>query len=103
MKHMDTNRQYGFDTNGNKIKISGGGICQISSTLYNSVLMANLEVTERHPHSRRVYYVPQDKDATIYYGSLDFKFINNSGDDLRIDASNTDTNVTIKLIKLKQQ
>lgn len=68
----------GFDTNGKKIKVSGGGMCQISSTLYNSVLIANLEVTERHPHSRRVYYVPKDKDATIYYGSLDFKFINNS-------------------------
>lgn len=68
----------GFDTNGKKIKVSGGGMCQISSTLYNSVLIAGLQVTERHPHSRRVYYVPKDKDATIYYGSLDFKFINNS-------------------------
>ena len=68
----------GFDTNGKKIKVSGGGMCQISSTLYNSVLIAGLQVTERHPHSRRVYYVPKDKDATIFYGSLDFKFINNS-------------------------
>lgn len=93
----------GFDTNGNKIKMSGGGLCQISSTMYNAVLIANLEVTERHPHSRRVYYVPKDKDATIYYGSLDFKFKNTSGSDIRIDASNTNTDVTIKLIKLEQQ
>ena len=104
---MDESHGYkeaiGFDTNGNKIKISGGGICQISSTLYNAVLMANLEVTERHPHSRRVYYVPKDKDATIYYGSLDFKFRNNSGADVRIDASNTNTDVTIKLIKLENK
>ena len=104
---MDESHGYkeaiGFDTNGNKIKISGGGICQISSTLYNAVLMANLEVTERHPHSRRVYYVPKDKDATIYYGSLNFKFRNNSGSDVRIDASNTNTDVTIKLIKLENK
>ena len=104
---MDESHGYkeaiGFDTNGNKIKISGGGICQISSTLYNAVLMANLKVTERHPHSRRVYYVPKDKDATIYYGSLDFKFRNNSGADVRIDASNTNTDVTIKLIKLENK
>ena len=61
----------GFDSKGRKIKISGGGICQISSTLYNSALIAGFEITERHPHSRRVYYVPKDKDATIFYGSLD--------------------------------
>ena len=68
----------GFDGDGNKIDIPGGGICQISSTLYNAVLIANLEVTERHPHSHRVYYVPQDKDATIFYGTYDLKFINNT-------------------------
>lgn len=92
----------GFDTNGKKIKISGGGLCQISSTLYNAALIANFNVTERHPHSRRVYYVPKDKDATIFYGSLDLKFINTSDKDVKILASNTDTQVTIKLIKLSK-
>ena len=62
--------------------------------------MANLEVTERHPHSRRVYYVPKDKDATIYYGSLDFKFKNNTQDDIKIEATNDNQNVTIKLKKI---
>lgn len=90
----------GFDSNGKKIKISGGGICQISSTLYNSALIAGFEITERHPHSRRVYYVPKDKDATIFYGSLDLKFINNSGSKVRIDASATDSTVTINLTKI---
>lgn len=90
----------GFDSNGKKIKISGGGICQISSTLYNSALIAGFEITERHPHSRRVYYVPKDKDATIFYGSLDLKFINNSGYKVRIDASATDSTVTINLTKI---
>lgn len=90
----------GFDNKGNKIETYGGGMCQISSTLYNAALMANLQITERHPHSRRVYYVPKNKDATVYYGSLDLKFINNTGASIRIDASNTKTGVTIKLIQL---
>lgn len=90
----------GFDSNGKKIKIAGGGICQISSTLYNNALIAGFEITERHPHSRRVYYVPQDKDATIFYGSLDLKFINNCGSKVRIDASATDSTVTITLTKI---
>lgn len=93
----------GFDSNGKKIKISGGGICQISSTLYNSALIAGFEVTERHPHSRRVYYVPKDKDATIFYGSLDLKFINNSGSKVRIDASATNSTVTINLTKISYE
>ena len=91
----------GFDSNGKKIKISGGGICQISSTIYNCALIAGFDITERHPHSRRVYYVPKDKDATILYGSLDLKFVNNSGSKVRIDASATKSTVTITLVKIK--
>lgn len=91
----------GFDANGNKIQISGGGLCQISSTLYNAVLIANLNVTERHPHSTRVYYVPQDKDATIVYGMLDFKFINNTQNDIKIEGSTDGANVTITLKEIK--
>lgn len=90
----------GFDGEGNKIQISGGGICQISSTLYNAVLIAGLEVTERHPHSHRVYYVPQDKDATIFYGTYDLKFINNTDRDIKIETTNDSANVTINLVKI---
>ena len=91
----------GFDSNGKKIKISGGGICQISSTIYNCALIAGFDITERHPHSKRVYYVPKDKDATILYGSLDLKFVNNSGSKVRINASATKSTVTINLVKIK--
>ena len=63
--------------------------------------MANLEVIERHPHSRRVYYVPKDKDATIVYGSLDFRFRNNTDNDIIIRATNDNVNVTITLEKIK--
>lgn len=90
----------GFDSKGKKIQISGGGLCQISSTIYNAVLIAGLNVTERHPHSKRVYYVPKDKDATIVYGKLDFKFVNTSGSDIRIDAANDNVNVRITLVKI---
>lgn len=93
----------GFDSEGRKIEVAGGGMCQISSTIYNAALIANLEITERHPHSRRVYYVPKDKDATIYYGSLDLKFINNTENDIRMDATTDGQNVTIKLIKLEYE
>lgn len=90
----------GFDGQGNKIEISGGGICQISSTLYNSALIAGLEVTERHPHSHRVYYVPQDKDATILYGTYDLKFKNTTDQDIKIEATNDTANVTVNLVKI---
>ena len=87
----------GFDSNGKKIKVFGGGLCQISSTLYNSVLIAKLKVTERHAHSRRVYYVPKDKDATIFYGGPDFKFINNTDKNIMICTSTDGYTVTVTL------
>ncbi len=92
----------GFDSQGKLIQVSAGGMCQVSSTLYNVALLANLEITERHPHSRRVYYVPADKDATVYYGSLDLKFINNTDEKIKITAENDNYSVTIKMYKLKQ-
>jgi len=91
----------GFDGNGKKIKIYGGGMCQISSTLYNSVLIANLEVTERHAHSRRVYYVPQDKDASVAYGGANFKFRNTSGKKIKISATTDGHDVTITLYTIE--
>lgn len=92
----------GFDSDGNLIQIPGGGMCQISSTLYNAVMLANLQVTERHAHSRRVNYVPADKDATIYYPTLDFKFINNTDCKIKILASTDNYSITITLIKIEQ-
>lgn len=92
----------GFDSNGKLIDVPAGGMCQVSSTLYNVALIANLEITERHAHSRRVAYVPVDKDATIYYPDLDLKFINNTQNDLRITAQNDNYTVTIKLYKKEQ-
>lgn len=56
----------------------GGGICQVSSTLYNAVLMADLEIVERHNHALAVAYVPVGRDATVAYGLQDFRFKNNT-------------------------
>lgn len=55
----------------------GGGICQMSSTLYNAVLLSDLEVTERSNHMYLTHYIDAGKDATVSWGTLDFKFKNN--------------------------
>ena len=55
----------------------GGGICQITSTLYNAVIYANLEIVERSNHQFVPSYVSASRDATVVYGSIDFKFKNN--------------------------
>lgn len=57
----------------------GGGICQTSSTLFNAIDQVALRITERHHHSLSVGYVPVGRDATVSYGTLDFKFQNTSG------------------------
>lgn len=56
----------------------GGGVCKIASVMYNVVRLSNLQVIERHNHSLTVPYVPPGQDATVYFGSRDFKFRNNS-------------------------
>ena len=62
----------------------GGGICQVSSTLYNAVLKAGLKVLERYSHSKQVTYVPPGQDATVAYDYLDFKFLNNRSDPIMV-------------------
>ena len=88
--------------NGNKILGLGGGNCQVSSTLYNAVLaVPSLSVTERHAHSNKVPYIQSGKDAAVAYGSYDFKFVNNSGNSIKITASSDGNNVSITILKLE--
>lgn len=54
----------------------GGGVCQVSSTLYNSVLASGLKIIERHQHSLPVHYIPPGRDAAVAYDNLDFRFRN---------------------------
>ena len=87
---------------GDVIEALGGGLCQVSTTLYNAVLkIPELKVTERHPHSNKVPYIKSGKDAAVSFGAQDFKFVNNTGNTIKIKASNTKNNVTVKLIKIE--
>lgn len=93
-----------YDNKGNKKKGYGGGNCQVSSTLYNAVLaVPTLTVVERHPHSNHVPYVPDGKDAAVAYGSYDFKFRNDTGNDIKILSSVANGSVNITLMTLKTQ
>ena len=65
----------------------GGGICQITSTLYNAVVYANLEVTQRSNHQFVPSYVSASRDATVVYGSIDFQFKNNRNYPIKITCS----------------
>lgn len=67
----------------------GGGICQVSSTLFNAVVFADLEVTERRNHTLPVSYVPMGRDATVSYGTVDFKFKNNYENPIEIRIENS--------------
>lgn len=72
--------------NGKVEKGIAGGVCQVSSTLYNAVLMAELEVVERQPHSMKVGYVPLGRDAAIAGTYKDFKFKNNTQYPVLVEA-----------------
>lgn len=83
---------------GNKVEDGiGGGICQVSSTLYNTVVLSDLKIVTRSNHSLPVSYVPMGRDATVSYGSIDFKFENNTSSPIKIVASagGGQTNISI--------
>lgn len=84
--------------NGQTSEGAGGGVCQVSSTLYSAVLYANLEIVERKSHSLTVAYVPKGQDATVAYGAVDFKFKNNTDHPIRIDASAVKGKCLVKVI-----
>lgn len=81
----------------------GGGICQISSNLYNSVLNANLEIIERKNHSMTVNYIPIGCDATVAYGSIDFKFKNSRNYPIKIAATINSGVITVSICGVEEQ
>lgn len=81
----------------------GGGICQVSSTLYNTALLANLDITERHNHYFRTSYVADGRDATVSWGTLDFKFKNTRKYPIKIVAQAGDGVVKIDIYGIKQE
>ena len=76
--------------NGKVVDSLGGGICQVSSTLYNAVLLSELEIVERSPHSMMVTYVQASADAAIAGTYKDFKFKNNTSAPIYIEGYTTD-------------
>lgn len=84
-------RMAGSYMNGLVVDSLGGGICQVSTTLYNAVLLAELEVTERNNHSMIVSYVPASADAAIAESAgKDFKFVNNTEAPIYIEGYTTE-------------
>ena len=71
---------------GEVIESYGGGVCQVSTTLYNAILLAELEVVERFPHSMQVTYVKPSMDAAIAEGYKDLKFKNNQDTPIYIEG-----------------
>ncbi len=76
----------------------GGGICQVSSTLYNAVVMADLKTVTRVNHSIPVSYVPLGRDATVSYGTIDYVFENNKPYPVSIKAKTEGTTLTISIV-----
>lgn len=82
-----------------KEKGVGGGICQVSSTIYNAALDADLEVTERHEHSQKVTYIELGKDATVS-DSLDLKFKNTLDYAVKMEVTATEGYVAVNMYKI---
>lgn len=88
--------------NGEVVDGLGGGICQITSTLYNAVVYANLEVTERSNHQFVPSYVTASRDATVVYGAIDFQFKNNRNYPIKIVCSVSGGIAQFQIFGLKQ-
>ena len=87
----------GAYVNGETVDTVGGGICQSSSTIYNAVLLSNLQITERTNHSYVSSYVPIGRDATVSWGTLDFKFKNNRDYPIKLDISYSNNTLRCKI------
>ena len=94
-------KEAGIIVNGELEKGYGGGNCQVSTTIYNAVRKIDgIKITERHEHGVELGYIEKGKDSTVVYDSLDLKFKNNSGYDIKLYASTTNTRVTVKVMKI---
>lgn len=95
-------KKFGFEdamiyVKGKIIPGTGGGICQVSSTVYNAALLAGLRIVERSHHSMKVPYVPLGRDATVAYGLLDLKFENNTSAPVYISAHASRSRLTVQV------
>lgn len=75
----------------------GGGLCQVSSTLFNLLLLTGFTIKERHKHSQPVTYVPMGLDATIFYGKKNLRMQNPHAQAMRLSAKITETSLTFSI------
>ena len=85
-------------SSGKTVKTLGGGVCQVSSTIYYCCLVADLEIVSRSPHSYVSSYMPMGTDATVSWGGPEFRFKNNTNYPIRIETEVADGYVKAKLI-----
>ena len=83
--------------NGETVNTVGGGICQTSSTLYLAAMRSNLEIVERYNHRYWPGYIARGMDATVSWGGPEFRFKNNTGYPVRIEAEYRDSQLTVTL------
>lgn len=93
----------GVYSGGKEVEGLGGGICQISSTLYNIVVKSNLEIVQRENHVFLPGYLPAGQDATVVWGAIDFKFKNTRKYPVKIVSSVGGGYVTMKLYGMKEE
>ncbi len=89
--------------NGKVVDGIGGGICQVSSTLYNAVLEANLEIVSRRNHYFITSYVSASRDATVSYGTIDFKFKNTRSYPIKISCTSQNGICQIAIYGIKEE
>lgn len=96
-------KEAGAYAGGRVVQDVGGGICQISSTLYNAVLLANLEIVDRSNHQFLTSYVPAGRDATVAWGSIDFQFKNTREYPIKIEARVKNGVCTMSIYGIKEE
>jgi vancomycin resistance protein YoaR len=77
---------------------TGGGVCQVATTIYNAALLAGLPIVERHHHSMPVPYADAGRDATVYWGQLDLRFRNDTGSPIVVLGSMSGSRVCVRIV-----
>jgi vancomycin resistance protein YoaR len=95
-------KEAGIFNNGKHDTGIGGGICQVSTTLYNAALMGGLKIVQRQPHSMSVPYVPIGRDCVVSYPSLNLVFENNMDHPVAVDAEYVPGKLTFRLLGIKE-
>ncbi len=87
---------------GEKKQDCGGGVCQVSTTIYQAANRAGLTILERHNHGKDVGYAPQGSDAAVNYGSLDMRFKNNTDRNVKIHVTVETNQISVMVYQLTE-